>query len=387
MLNSVKNKTNLQIYIIIGLLIIIIVLIFLISSKITKYNSLSNDYALLKSDYNKEILKTNDLNQSLITETNKYIDMYSKYTTLQAEDYAKAEKIENLNRDKNQLSDDYNKLNTDYTSLITEINKFKTEIINSMDWFKLNSNVDNISQSTRMESHLRTCVTCDDKTCTIKTACINWFVNETKFHLKYGDDNTITKKEDKLQSIDSFLLNEAGDCEEYALLFSAEIRYLVNYVIVERHRTPIIEAIIETNTTVDYQITSDWYYSEGIEGYKLDENYIYPEVACGTLFDIQTNEYNGHCVVMITNKDINSVSDLSSLSKIYLIEPQLGTFIDFAEYNGVLRTKKDNSKIDMLITKKDLYMHESRFYNNTKYNSPNWYGYETFLNEINNLKN
>lgn len=385
MVNLIKKVNNFEIYIIIGLLVVVAVLIFSINVRINKFNALSKDYYLLEMDNNKNIQYNQDLNQLLTIEISKYNNLGSNYLELQSKYLDQIKIIDNLNLDKNQLSNEYDVLSTDYTSLIKEINAFKTEITMSMDWFKENSTIDNISDSTRMKSHLETCVTCGSDTCTIKTSCINWFVNENKFHLVYGDDNTITNKEDKLQSLNSFLLNEAGDCEDYAMLFSAEIRYLVDYVITEKKRTPIIEAIIKTDTQEDYKIVGDWVYSSGIEAYALDENYIYPTVACGNLFDLQTNEYNGHCVIMITNKDVNKVSDLSSLDKIYLIEPQFGDFIDFAEYDGVLKTKNDNSKIDMLITKKDLYMHESRFYSNTNYTSANWYGYETFLDKINSI--
>ncbi len=385
MLKYKKNENNLQIYIIIGLLAIIALLIFSINSRINKYDELSYDYYTLELDNNKNIQLNSDYNSLLINEINKFIDLHSKYLVLEYDNFVNIEKIKNLTKDKNTLTADYNTLSNEYTSLMTEINTFKTQITQSMDWFKANSTIDDISDSDRLKSHLRTCVSCNEETCIIKTACIDWFVNERKFNLKYADDNTISNKEDKLQSLDSFLLNEAGDCEDYSLLFTAEIKYLVDYIIVERQRTPVIEAMIKTNTTVDYKIVGDWYYNEGIEAYPLDKDYIYPTVACGDLFDPQTNEYNGHCVIMITNKDIDSVSDLSKLNKIYLIEPQFGDFIGFAKYDGVIKTD-DNSRIDLLITKKDLYMHESRFYVNSNYTNANWYGYETFLNEINSIQ-
>jgi hypothetical protein len=387
MKNATKQKNNLEVYIIIGLLIVIAVLVFSINFQINKYNKLENANYLLDIDNNKNIQYSRDLNTLLNEKIIKYDELGSKYLELQSSYLEQINYINNLSRDKNQLSTDYNQLNKDYTSLLNEINAFKIEITESMDWFKNNSTIYNLSDSIRLKSHLETCVSCDEDTCLIKTACINWFVNERKFYLKYEDDNIISNKEDKLQSLNSFLLNEAGDCEDYSLLFAAEIRYLIDYVVLEKEKIPIIEAIVEANTNSEYQITSSWYYAEGIKAYPLDRGYIYPNVACGTLYDPQTNEYNGHCVIMITNKDINQVSDLSSLGKIYLIEPQFGDFIDFAKYEGVLKTtKEDHSIIDMLITKKDLYMHESRFYNNTNYTSSNWYGYEMFLNEINNIK-
>jgi len=384
MVSTAKKVNSLEIYIIIGLLVIIAVLVFSINFQINKYNKLYNANYLLDIDNNKNIQYSRDLNTLLNEKTIKYDELGSKYLELQSSYLEQINYIDNLSRDRNQLSTDYNLLSKDYTSLLNEINMFKIEITESMDWFKDNSTIDNFSDSIRLKSHLETCVSCDEDTCLIKTACINWFVNERKFYLKYEDDNVISNKEDKLQSLNSFLLNEAGDCEDYSLLFAAEIRYLVDYVVLEKEKIPIIEAIVEANTNSEYQITSSWYYAGGISAYPLDENYIYPTVACGNLFDLQTNEYNGHCVIMITDKDINQVSDLSNLNKIYLIEPQFGDFIDFAEYDGVLKIN-NNSIIDMLITKKDLYMHESRFYNNTNYTNANWYGYETFLNEINSI--
>jgi len=380
-----KQKGNHpQIYVIIGLLVIIVFLIFFINFQISKYNRLSYDYFLLELDNNKNIQLNNDYNSLLITEINKFIELHSKYLSLESENILNLERITSLMRDKNTLVTDYNTLSVQYTSLLTEVEGFKTEITESMDWFKINSTIDNVSYSDRLKSHLRTCVNCNDEICIIKTACINWFVNERKFYLEYTDDNIISKKEDKLQSIESFLLGGSGDCEDYSLLFSTEIRYLIDYIITEKKKSPIIEAMILTDTSVDYSIVGDWYYDQGIEGYRLDDNYVYPIVACGTLFDPQTDELNGHCVVMITDIDINSVSDLSKLNKIYLIEPQFGDFIGFGKFDGVI-TIDNVSRIDLVITKKDLYMHESRFYDNSNYSSTSWYGYETFLTKLNSI--
>lgn len=358
------KKQNTNFIIIISLIIIILVFVFGYFSLLNKYNKLNNEK-------NELFIEKNQLLESIT-------DLNNNHNQLKLESLNKSQKIENL-------SNDYNNLSGEYTTLMDEIEVFKTQIEDSMNWFKTNATLENIKDSARMKDRLHTCVSCDGDFCNIKTACIVIFVNDKKFNLQYLFDENTTQSDDKLQSLDSFIANKGGDCEDYSLLFTAELRYLIDYVITEKKKIPIIEAIIESDTSKDYAIYGDWYYDDGIAAYNIESEYIYPYVACGYLYDPQIKESGGHCLIMLTTTKISDYSDIRDIENVKLIEPQTGFYVGEANSVGLLELNNEGGYISEIITDCDYYLHTSKLFETEDYYSDDWYNYGYYLNKINNL--
>ncbi len=364
-------------------IIILVLLIFLISVVL-----LNNNYQLLLNDYKDLNNKHNDLitqNNLLLTinqNTQKDLEELGLlYSDLLANYESQLEINKDLENSFEKLDQEHTIVLEDYNTLMLEIGIFKKNIEESMNWFRVNSTIDDLKNVRRIKNYLKDCVICNDNYCNIKTACI-YLINKNELYLEYQLDDITSETEDKLQSLESFITNKKGDCEDFSLLFTAEIRYLIDYVR-SLNKTPIIEGITESNTTKNYWIIENkWYYSGGIDEKILSEEYIYPSVVCGNLFDPNTEEYNGHCAVGFFNREINNNIDLQLIENIEIIEPQNGLYIGSAENNGLFNIN-DQDYIYSVITEKDYYLNGYRLF---KKDDLSWYSYGHYLNKIKDLE-
>lgn len=366
----IKSKKNNVVIFLIIIILFFIIAILIINSN---YNNAKKE--------NQELFQTlNSKEKDLISWSVKYNALDLNYNQLLLEHQKKINEIDLLTKD-------YSEISEDYEILMYDVGIFKTQIEESMDWFKVNSDLESVSKSKTIKSNLHTCLDCGSETCKIKTACIDFYVNERKLGLSYIDDNKITDKQDKLQSLEDFIINKKGDCEDYSLLFAAELRYLINYIINEKNKIPVIEGIIESETTKNYVIYGDWYYDSGVEPVVLSPEYIFPYVACGLLYDPIIEDYGGHCEVLITNKEIKEVSDLEEFTEGYLIEPQGGILNNSKIINnGLLVNAEEDNLIYSIITENDYYMHELILFDTNDYESHKWYSYNYYLEKIKNLE-
>ena len=349
---------------------------------------LNNKYQLLLSDYKDLSNRHNDLitqNNLLLTinqNTQKDLEELDLlYRDLSLNYDSQLEINKDLKNNFENLDQEHTLVLEDYNTLISEIGVFKKNIEESMEWFKENSIIDNLKNARRIKNYLKDCVVCRNDYCNIKTACI-YLINKNELLLEYQFDQVTSGAEDKLQSLQSFMDNKKGDCEDFSLLFSAEIRYLLDYVR-SLDKIPIIEGIIETDTTRKYWIIENkWYYSEGIEEEILSEQYIYPYVVCGNLFDPNTEEYNGHCVIGFFDREVNNKLDLESIETIKLIEPQNGFYLGSAINNGLFSVN-NKDQIFSIITEDDYYLNGYRLLKN---NDLSWYSYGYYLEKIKEIK-
>ena len=205
-------------------------------------------------------------------------------------------------------------------------------------------------------------------------------------------------------SVSEFLGNKKGDCEDYSLLFAAELRYLENYIISNYNKKPIITSVIQSDFYKKFNVATMngyIYYLPGATRFDYNSEYIYPYVACGNLYDPQTKNINGHCLIMLTNRIINNDNIIKQLKGSYLLEPQTGFYsgridmeqtIKYASTSNIISKINYNigfidsnnnpkSKIYEFITSNDL------FYNNSIYTGDNplnskWLSYNYFLNKL-----
>ena len=367
---------------ILGIILFAVILIFVIyvlNNKINdleeRYGVLNNQHTKLIKEHNKLIQDKQELEKQFITLSNDFKDLTEDYNSKILENKVKDQEI-------SSLTNNYNGVLENYQILNDEVGVFKIRIEESMNWFKNNSTIQNLSNERRIKNSLRNCVSCERDICYIKTACIQ-VINQEELNLKYAFDTQTSGQDDKLQTIEQFLLKKKGDCEDFSLFFVAELRYLIDYVN-SLKKTPIIEAIIESDTTRSYEIVGRWYYPEGIEKKIISKDYIYPYVACGNILDPNTKNIGGHCLIMFSKEEIKESQDIEDMMDMELIEPQTGMYVNKAENNGVFQINNSENQVGQIITDNDYYMHNSVLYrNNTE---SHWYSYGYYLNKINELE-
>jgi len=368
------NKKTI-IFVVLLVCIATIYLIYFFNNKINnleeKHNILSNQHTKLIENHNQLILEKQELETRFNTQTKNFTDLKENYNALVLENKEKEQEI-------NSLTNNYNSIIENYQTLNQEVGIFKTSIEESMDWFKNNSTLENLSIQRKIKNSIRKCVNCQENFCYIKTACIH-VINHEELNLKYAVDYQISGQEDKLQTLEQFISKKKGDCEDFSLFFAAELRYLIDYVI-SQEKTPIIEAIIESDTHRRYEIVDRWYYPEGIEKKIISKEYIYPYVACGNIYDPNTKTVGGHCLIMLSKEKINESQDIENLEYIKLLEPQNGLYIGTAKNHGIFETENSENQVGQIITHNDYYMHNSFLYRNNNKNQ--WYSYGYYYNKI-----
>jgi len=296
----------------------------------------------------------------------------------------------NLNKNYDELNKEYFNLKTEINSTIEEIENYESELRDSMNWFRINSKINkssikNLDVERKIKSQLRNnCFDIEEGKCYIKTGCF-YLINYEKLNLQYKFDIETSEKEDKLQSLDDFVKNDGGDCEDYALFYKAEF----NYILDECKNIEPSDFVLESWYYDISYIGKYWlnfqksWYLESARKIELQKGYIYPNIVCGDLYDLNTGEINGHCVIAFTKNKIESINDLNELDLAPLIEPQDGSYmglINDKSYDIYLAEENlyVDSYISEIITDSDFFL----FTDNEE-----WTSYSTFNEELYNQKN
>jgi len=312
---------SIALYCIIGLVLLFSGFLFFSFSDLQKSLVEINDKITVTNDIvNSTIIDVRTINSGLY-KVNSDIDLFSTKLNI----------IETgLLTTNSTLSSTTAKLNTVETGLVdinskfvivnTNVNLIKNSIETSISWFKDNSYIHNLN----VQEKLNKCI----NDCNINLNCIGT-VNRTELFITYKEDILYTGKNNHLTSIDEFINNKGGDCEDFALFFKAEYNYLIS----------------RGNTC------NEWY---NIDYY--NEYYV---ISNGDLnVNCAQNNITAHCV--------NSIKSNKTNSLIY-IEPQYGEFIEFTD-EFIYPTK--------IITDDDFYLRN--FDNGT------WYNFSDILNELKN---
>lgn len=365
-------------YIFITIIIFILVFLFVIviqnKNKINlleeKNKFYENELLNLNAEYTELSINSEEVEK-------KYNSLFLENKTLNENYQIKIKENKIQEQEITDITQNYNEMYDEYQTLFEEIGQFKESIEDSMNWFKTNATIENLKDSRKIKNLLKKCVDCEENECYIKTACIQ-VINAKELYLKYEIDEITTGKEDKLMTLEEFLEKRKGDCEDFSLFFAAELRYLIEYVNSQK-KTPIIEAIVNSDTRKKYDIVDRWYYPEGVEKKILSEEFIYPYVACGNLFDPNTQENGGHCVIMLAKEKIDDYKDLKNITELELIEPQNAFYLGTADSDGIFKTEENNDEIYHIITQEDYFMHSSLFSIDSE---SIWYSYGYYYNKI-----
>lgn len=359
---SFTNKTSSKKYIlaIIVLVVISLICIGLLVLMNNSFEELKKDYSSLSLSYDSKI---SSLNQVIFSLNKNNSDLNSALREL-------TDKFNSLSSKAANLEQSYSVLKEEVNTTISKIDSYEKEIQSSLDWFSNNSTLEG---SEKVLLNLKSnCKKETTKECSINLGCFH-LVNKEFLNFVYKNDFDTSKTEDKLQSIEEFIISKGGDCEDFSLFFKAEYNSLVSYC----RGKPVLFAWKEDKGNKFWaNFDNTWYLPDASKVY-LDKNNIFPSVVCGAISDPQTGKVNGHCVLAFVSKRIISSDDISVLNSSELVEPQTGEYLGFIGIDSGVFLISDNSTtesyIDTLITDEDFYI----FRNNE------WASYKKFGTDLN----
>lgn len=296
------------------------------------------------------------------------------------------------------LEKDYEELQERMTSTVSttqeELQSFKTEIEESMEWFKVNSNISDIYEYKGIRSMIRgKCVDFDGDRCRVKLACFP-LVHGIIKRFTYREDEKVFAKEDKLQSLTEFVQNKGGDCEDYSLVVSAELNYVHDYcngVGAEYIEYEVADYEMGGEYLVDFG--GEWYLY-GFGRYLLPKDYSYHYIVCGNFpSELDPNyvgeeEYAGHCAIAFTDRYLDASDNVYDVLKnSIIVEPQSGMLIDDLRSPWYLSVPKNGMQsvyfspdIYMVISENDLYIY--RDIEGLSF----WQGYADFIPKIEEME-
>lgn len=294
---------------------------------------------------------------------------YQKISALKNENLVLTEEISQLNINLEKIKDEIQ-------SNINLLEEYKTDIQTSMFWFKDNAIITEELSKKDISLYLRNrCYETSSNDCSINLGCF-YLVNEEFLNLEYKLDIETSNQLDNLQSLKEFLTNNGGDCEDYALFYKAEYNYLSNKCEFKSITLRGWESSEDESDEVWLDNGKNWYLNYAKETI-LPEGYIYPNVVCGNIYDLNTDSISGHCIIAFTKKEINSITDLKELDKSPIIEPQNGEYLglinDVSSEVYLLEENQEDyptSFVYEVITDKDLFFFEDE--------TTTWLGYSYF---------
>lgn len=340
-------------------------------------------------------LKLSDRKQENEDLTHRLADLNRDYDSLTMARNACMDEVGRINKDYEDAIKDYENCREDYNQGVTqvqrnvdetmdELREFETKVKDSMSWFRSNNNIATNSNYTQLKYDLDSdCIVKDRYHCEIKLPCI-YFMGDYNFDIKYEEDFTLYGEEDRLQSLSEFWQNKAGDCEDQALLFTAEYNYLVDSCNMDRSKISV--ETMEYDEGSSYGIWKGWYYpNHRTKKLGSEETYMYP--VCGTITDPAllpiTSKSAGHCVVALTKNEIKTSEDIyRNLKDAVFIEPQSGYYINYSTvgiYDNGYRISSD-SYFYIIILKDDIK------YFRMQDGANKWQGYSEFYEDIKNLE-
>ncbi|MBS1266278.1 MAG: hypothetical protein MAG795_00245 [Candidatus Woesearchaeota archaeon] len=355
-------------------LILIVILIFNI-------NNLNNKIENQKKELENRNEQISNLNKDISNLNISFNQLKSEKQNLESEK-------QNLEINFEELDEEYSNLKDETNLLLSDINTYQEEIEESLEWYKINSLLDDNTEQKRVKRQIdNNCVEIRNNECKIKLGCF-YLINSEKLDLEYKYDETIYEKEDKLTSIKDFLKNDGGDCEDYSLFFKAEYNYALNQcednnIVLEGWKYPNSEDR-ETKYWLNFQ--KSWYLDD-VAKVEIKDN-IYPNIICGNLYDPILGDVAGHCMIAYTQNEIKSINDLSELDNAYIIEPQDGSFQGNInrENSEVYLLNEDiwydesvNSWIYSIITDNDYFLFSE--------SDLDWNSYSLFNSHLNTKKN
>ena len=349
------------------------------------FNALTSEFNQYKENASSEInaleLKNSQLNGSYRELMRNYTDISDAYSGLNVSYLGLNSSYLVLNDSYQNLSARYNDLTGVYTNILAQIDYYQNKTTEFMDWLRTNSRIESVSdvrERERVDMLLSGCFNAEGDECQIKTACLD-IANEKWFSLAYNHS--------KLDSLSEFLSRKQGDCKDYSLLYKAEVNNLLAKCEDSGASRVVFESYIKNKSAgrywLDFSEGEGWFYESGYSAFRLNDGYKYPAVVCGELFDLNTNNISGHCMVAFTrNRMASGTADIKELLGAPIVEPQSGIYIGLVEdgSSGIsLRPSSVyNSYIFLVITDSDILLFDDK--------SNGWNSYSGFNESLTSLK-
>jgi len=265
------------------------------------------------------------------------------------------ELFEECTSQKKQLTDFISETVVALDNLTAELDEFQNQIADSMAWFTLNSNIENLSF--RMKYLADKCTSGDE----INAACIPFILVE--------EEGWGYKREqgDHLLSFEDMIRNNGGDCEDWSLYFKG----VFNYIKKETRNEKSLISVVPSSAGNNFQIYQEWYYIDAA-GKELGTTEDNMYVIC----------YDSHCIVAITDEEIKNSSDIYKLRGSPALEPQDGRYMFTIGDIGmpdICEPEDCNYAIDIwiVITDDDIY----DFHQNEE-----WVGYKDYYQTAGDYK-
>jgi len=294
-----------------------------------------------------------------------------------------------LEEDYNQLTISHEEIKDEVESTIDDLINYQNELEDSMKWFKENSYLKDTQADKKVKRYINAnCFEIESDKCYIKTGCF-YLVNSEFLDYEYLYDSEIINEGDKLLSLNEFMENNGGDCEDYSLFYKAEFNYVLDKCKDMEPGNIIIEGWVEDPE--EYQkywldFDKDWYFKDrNIKKVNLKSEYIYPNIICGSMYDLNMQDIGGHCMIAFTKNKIESKEDIFlELDGAPIVEPQTGEYMglinnynigiylisEYSDYHDLYISKYGPSYIDEIITDDDLFL----FF----YEEEDWFSYSYF---------
>ncbi len=298
-----------------------------------------------------------NLNSELLVKNASLIESNNRFLALSASYEKILEDLAELSKDYSSLEGNYSLMNEKFFELNDSFNDFENMLEFQLDFFKVNGNIADIFEYSSIRRDLGKCYKhLSGDSYEINLACISYVLSNDA-GLSYKNDS-----KNELLGLADFYNNGGGDCEDWAMAFTASFNY--------------IKSLIPQGSGI---LLKSYHYScEGFSKFFLTNDNNWYLNACPISFADYSNAQSfcgardsddfGHCWVIFTKEVINSSESINeAITSSAIVEPQNGAY-EFSYTQALMA----GYEFYVIITDKDLLMKLDY----------SWKGYTDYYNEL-----
>lgn len=334
-----------------------------LSAKVSELDSANAENARLNYELNGvkyELMRTNaSYHETLDALMQTRSELQSAETRL-------AQTEEELENSRTQL----NETRSEMEGLLDEVYELEDSINSSIQWFKDNSALPS-SSHLFMAKVENSCV----KGGKVNLGCIHYLMDED-LEFEY-----ISESPDRLYSVYEMLEKKnGGDCEDFSLLLKAILSEIKG-----GGRSLDVEAweYAPGQEYTIYEKGDTYWYIEGYGKELADLSESTPYVICFTT-GVSGDALMGHCIVALSEKEVNSVSEVQNLEGAQAFEPQDGSYVGGIGEGKYLRVCEEGDSgceygpgnVHFIISNNDLY----------QFSGGQWKNYALYYDSVETLE-
>ncbi len=282
-----------------------------------------------------------NLNSELLAKNSSLIELNKKILELNHTNEKILEDFANLSAEYYSLRGNYSLMNEKFFELNDSFNSFEELLEFQLDFFKDNGNIANIIEYSSIKRNLGKCYkSLSSDSYEINLACISYVLSDDA-GLSYKNDS-----KNELLGLKEFYNNNGGDCEDWAMVFTASFNYLKS--LIPEGKTLHLKSyhyFCEDFSKFFLTNDNDWYLNACTISFT---DYSYAQSFCGA----KESDDFGHCWIILTKEHVNSSEDISeAVLNSAIIEPQNGAY-EFSYTQGLM----EGYEFYVMITDNDLFM-------------------------------